>query len=124
MLIGTAGFPYSLTQPTSMQAGFTNEETVMAKKSLAHTLLKQAPKLLERTPFARSRSKTLLWRTSLLGGGLLVTALVGGATYAYLKTRRELASQRVLDEKEAKSRWENEGGASSYPNTTPAEAFI
>ena len=53
-----------------------------------------------------------IWRTALLGAGILVSALVGVATYACLKTQRELTKQRVLEEKEAKSRWENEGGAS------------
>jgi len=84
-------------------------------------LLKKLP--LKKIPLLRSRSNTLLWRTSLVGGGLLVTALVGGATYAFVKARRELERQRLIDEKDARSRWENEGGA-SFPNTTPPEAFI
>ena len=61
---------------------------------------------------ARKAPPTLIWRTTLLGAGLLISALVGGATYAFLKTQRELIKQRTLDEKEARSRWENEGGAS------------
>jgi hypothetical protein len=61
---------------------------------------------------ARKAPHTFIWRTTLVGAGLLISALVGGATYACLKTQRELVKQRTLDEKEAKSRWENEGGAS------------
>jgi len=42
---------------------------------------------------------------------LFVGALIGGLTYAFVNAQRQFNQQRAL-EKDDKSRWENEGGAS------------
>jgi uncharacterized protein HemX len=50
----------------------------------------------------------------MIGRALLVAAVIGGVTFLIVQVQRKADQERTrrkTSEKEAKSRWENEGGA-------------